>query len=135
LDFVTELKKAAKKIILVLVQGRPRTFARLIPLVDAILYAYLPGPYGGPAVANIVFGKTNPYVTTTFFLIVILVALPHAHIHHHDMFMESSTGLEDFHSRTRLRRTNSHFNMVSGSTLQLGPSASDFHTHALSIRI
>jgi hypothetical protein len=47
-------------LILVLSQGRPRLFTQLIPQVDAILYTYLSGPYGGPALANIIFGRTNP---------------------------------------------------------------------------
>lgn len=60
LDYVAELRKVSQNLVLVLAQGRPRMFTSLIPLADAIVYTYLPGPYGGPALANILFGKTNP---------------------------------------------------------------------------
>lgn len=55
-----KLRGGAKKLIVVLSQGRPRLFKELIPSADAILYTYLSGPYGGPALANIIFGRTNP---------------------------------------------------------------------------
>jgi len=62
INFAMEVAKVAKHTVLVLVQGRPRTFQPLLPHVEAILYAYLPGPAGGPAIANIIFGLVNPYV-------------------------------------------------------------------------
>jgi beta-glucosidase len=59
-----ELIKAAassgKPVILVLAQGRPRLIREVEPLCGAILNAYLPGNYGGEAVARILFGETNP---------------------------------------------------------------------------
>ncbi|KAL1925132.1 uncharacterized protein VTP21DRAFT_15 [Calcarisporiella thermophila] len=45
---------------LVLVQGRPRVIADLAELSPAILNAYLPGPYGGLAIADTLFGINNP---------------------------------------------------------------------------
>lgn len=75
LDFASAVAAVSKKIILVLVQGRPRTFRTLIPQVDAILYAYLPGPYGGPAIANVIFGHTNPFVYIPFSVLVLDQAL------------------------------------------------------------
>ena len=59
-----ELIKAAassgKPVVLVLVQGRPRLIPEVEPQCGAILNAYLPGNYGGEAVARILFGETNP---------------------------------------------------------------------------
>ena len=49
-----------KPVILVLVQGRPRIIRPVEPLAKAILNAYLPGNYGGEALARILFGETNP---------------------------------------------------------------------------
>jgi beta-glucosidase len=53
-------KKAGKKVIVVLLEGRPRTFAKTEPLCDAILDAYLPGNEGARAIADIMIGNVNP---------------------------------------------------------------------------
>lgn len=53
-------KKAGKKVVVVLLEGRPRTFAKTEPLCDAILDAYLPGNEGALAIADIMVGKVNP---------------------------------------------------------------------------
>jgi len=47
-------------LILVLVEARPRLIASIVNLADAILMAYLPGPEGGQAIAEILFGIINP---------------------------------------------------------------------------
>jgi beta-glucosidase len=52
--------KTGKKIILVLNEGRPRNISKFEPKVAAILDAFIPGNYGGDALANIVLGKINP---------------------------------------------------------------------------
>ncbi|KAF9148356.1 hypothetical protein BG015_009911 [Linnemannia schmuckeri] len=48
------------KIILVLVEGRPRTLQWLTDRVDAIVMAYLPGPWGGYPIAEVLSGTVNP---------------------------------------------------------------------------
>ncbi|KAF8945676.1 hypothetical protein BGZ47_002180 [Haplosporangium gracile] len=48
------------KIILVLVEGRPRTLQWLPDRVDAIVMAYLPGPWGGYPIAEVLSGTVNP---------------------------------------------------------------------------
>lgn len=60
LDLVKQLHENGKKIILVLVQNRPRLIREIEPLCDAILLAYQPGDEGGMAVADIIAGKVNP---------------------------------------------------------------------------
>jgi len=51
---------SGKPIILVMVQGRPRIISKIEPLAKAILNAYLPGNFGGEAIAQIIFGEVNP---------------------------------------------------------------------------
>ncbi len=49
-----------KPVIYVMVQGRPRIISKIEPLAKAILNVYLPGNFGGDAIAQIVFGEVNP---------------------------------------------------------------------------
>ncbi|MGF1635737.1 MAG: glycoside hydrolase family 3 N-terminal domain-containing protein [Cyclobacteriaceae bacterium] len=55
-----ELAKTGKPIILVLTQGRPRIISKIEKLAKSIVYAYLPGNYGGDALASILYGDENP---------------------------------------------------------------------------
>ncbi len=55
-----ELIKTGKPVILVLNQGRPRTIATIEPGVKAVINTYLPGNYGGNALADILYGEVNP---------------------------------------------------------------------------
>ncbi len=54
------LAETGKPIILVLNEGRPRLIREIEPLVKAIVQIYLPGNYGGDALADIVWGDQNP---------------------------------------------------------------------------
>ncbi len=60
LTLVEELYKTRKPIILVLLQGRPRTVSRIVNKVDAVLVAMLPGMEGGRAIADLIFGDAVP---------------------------------------------------------------------------
>ena len=59
-EIVKSLSKTGIKIILVLVEGRPKIISEIEPLADAIIQCYLPGDQGGTAIADIIFGKINP---------------------------------------------------------------------------
>jgi len=52
--------KTGKPVILVLNEGRPRIISRIEPGAAAILNVYLPGNYGGNALADILTGDVNP---------------------------------------------------------------------------
>ena len=55
-----ELQKTGKPVILVLNEGRPRLIRKIEPNSKAIVHLYLPGNYGGDALADILAGDVNP---------------------------------------------------------------------------
>lgn len=55
-----KLASTGKPIILVLNEGRPRLISKFEPQMTGILQAYLPGNFGGDALADILFGDVNP---------------------------------------------------------------------------
>lgn len=57
---LTELKKAGKPIVMVVMAGRPLEIDKELPMVDALLYAWHPGTMGGPAIADLLFGRKAP---------------------------------------------------------------------------
>lgn len=60
LRLAESLAATGKPVILVLNEGRPRIIRRIEPLMKGVLQAYLPGNYGGLAVADVLFGSINP---------------------------------------------------------------------------
>ncbi len=57
---VALLAKSGKPVIMVLIEGRPRIVREIEPLCKGIVMAYWPGPQGGRAIADILFGDVNP---------------------------------------------------------------------------
>ena len=58
-ELVRLAKAAKKKVVLVLLEARPRIINDIEPLCDAIIQAYLPGDQGGVALAELVTGKAD----------------------------------------------------------------------------
>lgn len=58
-ELVRLAKAAKKKVVLVLLEARPRIINDIEPLCDAIIQAYLPGDQGGTALAELVTGKAD----------------------------------------------------------------------------
>jgi beta-glucosidase len=54
------LMNTGKPVILVLNEGRPRIISRIEPNAAAIVQAYLPGNFGGDALADVLSGDVNP---------------------------------------------------------------------------
>jgi beta-glucosidase len=52
--------KTGKPVVVVLNEGRPRIIRDIVPESKAVLQSYLPGNYGGLAVADVLFGDVNP---------------------------------------------------------------------------
>lgn len=59
-EFLAELKKLGKPVVLVLLNGRPLTLSWENENMDAILEAWWPGTRGGDAIAQTLFGDNNP---------------------------------------------------------------------------
>ncbi|MCU7693385.1 glycoside hydrolase family 3 N-terminal domain-containing protein [Haoranjiania flava] len=59
-ELVKEVAKGGKPVILILNEGRPRVISKIEHLADVIIQTYLPGNYGGDALADILSGKINP---------------------------------------------------------------------------
>jgi beta-glucosidase len=58
-NLVKALAKTGKPVILVLNEGRPRLVTDIEPLSKAIIDIFLPGNYGGDALANLMSGDVN----------------------------------------------------------------------------
>lgn len=60
LELVQAVRATGVPVIAVLIQGRPYNIAWLAEHVPAILLAWYPGPEGGNAIADVLFGDYNP---------------------------------------------------------------------------
>ena len=59
-EFLADLKKLGKPVVLVLMNGRPLTLTWENDNMDAILEAWYPGTMGGDAIAQTLYGVNNP---------------------------------------------------------------------------
>lgn len=59
-DLIRAMERTGVPVVLVYVGGRPRTFADVADLPEAFLMAYLPGDYGGEAIAQVLAGDIQP---------------------------------------------------------------------------
>lgn len=60
LDFLVELRKHARKLIVVLTGGSSIAAPEVHALADAVLHVWYPGCEGGRALASVLFGDTSP---------------------------------------------------------------------------
>jgi len=59
-DLALALAKSGKPVILILNEGRPRLISKFEEKMGAVVQTYLPGNFGGDALAEILFGDVNP---------------------------------------------------------------------------
>ncbi len=60
LEFVRKLKENGKRVVAVLIGGRPYELTELSSLVDAIIVAWYPGAQGAAAITDALVGRVNP---------------------------------------------------------------------------
>jgi beta-glucosidase len=59
-ELVRRIRQTGKPVIAVILAGRPLTLSNIVGEVDALLYAWHPGTMGGPAIADLLFGREVP---------------------------------------------------------------------------
>lgn len=60
IQLANELAATGKPIVLVLNEGRPRIIEKFVDKMNGIIMVYLPGNFGGDALADVLFGDVNP---------------------------------------------------------------------------
>jgi beta-glucosidase len=81
-ELVREIAKAGKPMAGVIMAGRPLTFHQAAASLQAVLWAWHPGTMGGPALADLLFGRAVPSgkLTVTFPRTVGQVPIYYAHL-------------------------------------------------------
>lgn len=59
-ELAQKLAATGKKIVLVLNEGRPRIISKFEKKIQAVVQSYLPGNFGGDAIADVLYGDVNP---------------------------------------------------------------------------
>lgn len=59
-ELIDALAKTGKPLVTVVMAGRPLTIGKEVEKSDAVLYSFHPGTMGGPAIADLLFGKAIP---------------------------------------------------------------------------
>ena len=81
-DLVNEIARLGKPAVAIVLAGRPLTFHETAARLKAVLWAWHPGSMGGPAIADLLFGRAAPSgkLTVTFPRTVGQVPIYYAHL-------------------------------------------------------
>lgn len=60
IDFLRKLRGTSKKLVVVVTGGSAISMPEVYDLADALIFAWYPGEQGGKAVADVLFGNSNP---------------------------------------------------------------------------
>lgn len=80
-QLISELAKTGKPVVTVVIAGRPLTIRKEVENSAALIYSFHPGTMGGPALADLLWGKAVPSAKTpvTFLKTVGQVPMYYAH--------------------------------------------------------
>ena len=59
-SLIRELSRLGKPLVVLLIAGRPYCIEEIEKVSDAVLYSFYPGPMGGKALADLVYGNCCP---------------------------------------------------------------------------
>ena len=75
-QLLAELKATGKPVVAVVMAGRPMTIGKDLANCDAMLYSFHPGTMGGPAIADLLFGKAVPSAKTPMSFLRVVGQVP-----------------------------------------------------------
>lgn len=80
-ELIAALAKTGKPVVTIVMAGRPLTIGKEVELSSAVLYSFHPGTMGGPAIADLLWGKSVPSGKTpvTFPKMVGQIPIYYAH--------------------------------------------------------
>lgn len=82
-ELIEALAKAGKPLVTVVMAGRPLTIGKEVDESAAVLYSFHPGTMGGPAIADLLFGKVVPSGKTPVTFPKMVGQVPVYYAHHH----------------------------------------------------
>ena len=80
-ELVSALAQTGKPVVTIFMAGRQMIITDEVEQSSAVLYSFHPGTMGGPALADIIFGKTNPSGKTPVTFTKVLGQIPMYHAH------------------------------------------------------
>lgn len=80
-ELIAAVAKTGKPVVTIVMAGRPLTIGRDVEVSKAVLYNFHPGTMGGPAIADLLFGKAVPSgkLPVTFPKVVGQIPMYHSH--------------------------------------------------------
>ena len=82
-ELISALAATGKPLVTIFIAGRPLTIGRQVEESDAVLYSFHPGTMGGPAIADLLFGKKVPCGKTPVTFPKMVGQLPIYYAHNH----------------------------------------------------
>lgn len=112
-QLIDQLANLGKKIILVLINGRPLVLNDIKDKVNAIIEAWFPGTEGGNAIADVLFGECNPSGRLT-------MEFPYSSAEEPLYYNHLSTGRPESNSQHKGRFVSKYLDCPSGALYPFG---------------
>lgn len=112
-ELIAAVAKTGKPVVTIVMAGRPLTIGRDAEVSKAVLYNFHPGTMGGPAIADLLFGKAVPSgkLPVTFPKVVGQIPMYHSHNTTGRPYQGNETMLQDIPleaGQTSLGNTSFH---------------------------